>query len=118
MQPARVPHTGHAASHVSPTRPPMKSAREPPQPSASTAASTPALKRVIIRTSPEEEPAMRPRPLWLSIIVIALAACGNDGPSEQPELYVDRDSLGFGQEFGTGAYVNQEITESLYIENQ
>lgn len=61
---------------------------------------------------------MRLRPLWLSFIFIALAACGNDGPSEQPELYVDRDSLGFGQEFGTGAYVNQEITESLYIENR
>lgn len=61
---------------------------------------------------------MRLRPLWLSIIFIALAACGNEGPSEQPELYVDRDALGFGQEFGTGAYVNQEITESLYIENK
>jgi hypothetical protein len=61
---------------------------------------------------------MRLRPLWLSVIFIALAACGTEGPSEQPELYVDRDSLGFGQEFGTGAYVNQEITESLYIENR
>lgn len=62
---------------------------------------------------------MRLRPLWLSIIFLALAACGNeDGPSEQPELYVDRDSIGFGQEFGTGAYVNQEIPESLYIENK
>ncbi|PTL81936.1 hypothetical protein [Vitiosangium sp. GDMCC 1.1324] len=62
---------------------------------------------------------MRLRPLWLSIIFLALSACGNDdGPSEQPELYVDRDSIGFGQEYGTGAYVNQEISESLYIENK
>jgi hypothetical protein len=61
---------------------------------------------------------MRLHPLWLSVIVIALAACGNEGPSEQPELYVDRGALSFGQEFGTGAYVNQEITESLYIENR
>jgi centrosomal CEP192-like protein len=62
---------------------------------------------------------MRLRPLWLSVIFLALAACGNEeDPPVEPTLFLDRESLGFGQEFGLNAYVKQEITESLYIENQ
>ncbi|WP_257453080.1 Ig-like domain-containing protein [Archangium lipolyticum] len=61
---------------------------------------------------------MRLSPLWLSVIFFALAGCGgNDDPPVEPQLFVDRDSIGFGQEYGTGAYVNQQISESLYIEN-
>ncbi|WP_309892391.1 hypothetical protein [Archangium sp.] len=60
---------------------------------------------------------MRVRPLWLSIIFFTLAACGEELP-EKPELFVDRESLGFGQEFGLNTYVNQEVTESLLIENR
>lgn len=60
---------------------------------------------------------MRLRPFWLSVIFFALAGCGNDDPPVEPQLFVDRDTIGFGQEYGTGAYVNQQISESLYIEN-
>ena len=61
---------------------------------------------------------MRLRPLWLSVIFIALAGCGSEAPSEQPALYVNRESLDFGQEVKTNVYVNQEVTESFYIENK
>jgi hypothetical protein len=64
---------------------------------------------------------MRLRPLWLSIIFFALAGCGGNDDVElpvQPQLFVDRDSLGFGQEFGSGAYVGTQVYESLYIENR
>jgi hypothetical protein len=57
--------------------------------------------------------------LWLSVIFLALAACGNEQePPVEPTLFLDRESLGFGQEFGLGTYVNTEPIESLYIENQ
>ncbi len=62
---------------------------------------------------------MRPSPLWLSVIFLALAACGNEEePPMEPTLFLDRESLGFGQEFGLNTYVKQETTESLYIENR
>jgi hypothetical protein len=61
---------------------------------------------------------MRLRPFWLSVIFVALAGCGSEEPSEQPELYVNRASLDFGQEVKTNVYVGQEVTESFYIENK
>ena len=51
---------------------------------------------------------MRLRPFWLSVIFIALVGCGSEAPSEQAELYVNRESLDFGQEVKTHVYVNQE----------
>ncbi|HSP79795.1 MAG TPA: hypothetical protein VLQ93_14780 [Myxococcaceae bacterium] len=62
---------------------------------------------------------MRLRPLWLSVIFFALAGCENEEvlPAE-PQLMVDRDSLGFGLEFDSSTYVGTEVTESLYIENR
>lgn len=62
---------------------------------------------------------MRLSPLWPSLIFIALAGCGNgDDPPVEPQLFVDRESLGFGQEFGSGTYINTEPIDSIYIENR
>ncbi len=52
-------------------------------------------------------------------IFLALVACGNT-PSlpQKPQLITDRDSLGFGQEFGSGTYIGTSTQNSLMIENQ
>ena len=62
---------------------------------------------------------MRLRPLWIPIILLSLAGCGEDGVELEkgPFLKVDRDSLGFDQEFGSGTYVGATGFNSLYIEN-
>ncbi len=59
------------------------------------------------------------------VILMGLAACGNtagkpcDGEflAAKAQLCVDFDSLGFGQEFGTGTYIGTEPPRSLSITN-
>ncbi len=52
-------------------------------------------------------------------LLFALAGCDGEGSlPEEPQLFVDREELTFGQEFGSGTTVGTEAFESLYIENQ
>ncbi len=64
---------------------------------------------------------MRLRTSWLPIILLALAGCGGDDGIELmkgPFLLVDRDSLGFDTENGSGTYVGTITRNSLYLENR
>ncbi|MFL5343795.1 MAG: hypothetical protein ACJ8AT_03340 [Hyalangium sp.] len=64
---------------------------------------------------------MRLRHLWFPIILLALARCGggDDVKLEKgPFLFLDRESLGFGQEFGSGTYIGTAPLNALYIENR
>ncbi|WP_224370265.1 Ig-like domain-containing protein [Hyalangium versicolor] len=65
---------------------------------------------------------MRLRHLWFPIILLAMAGCGDDGDEVQlekgPFLFVDRESMGFDQEFGSGTYVGASTFNALYIENR
>jgi hypothetical protein len=65
---------------------------------------------------------MRLLNLWTPIILLALAGCGggDDGVTLEkgPFLFVDRDSLGFDQEFGSGTYVGASTFNALYLENR
>ncbi|MDY7226530.1 hypothetical protein [Hyalangium rubrum] len=63
---------------------------------------------------------MRLRTLLLPIILLALAGCGEDEEAlkEGPFLFLDRESLGFDVEFGSGTYVGATGFNTLYIENR
>lgn len=50
-------------------------------------------------------------------IFLALAACGKESLPQKPQLILDRDSLGFGLEFGRGTYIGTSPQESLLVEN-
>lgn len=53
---------------------------------------------------------------WIAIIVASLG-CGKESLPSKPQLLVDRDSLGFGQEFGSGAYIGTAPADSIQITN-
>jgi hypothetical protein len=58
------------------------------------------------------------RPI-VACIFVALVSCGKQETlPEKPQLRTDRDSIGFGQEFGTGTYIGTAPQESLLLENQ
>ena len=65
---------------------------------------------------------MRLRNLWFPIILLALTGCGGgDGEvklEKGPFLFVDRESLGFEQEFGSGTYIGTAPLNALYLENR
>jgi hypothetical protein len=51
-------------------------------------------------------------------IFVGLFACGKGASLPQkPQLEVDRDSIGFGQEFGSGTFIGTKPQESLQISN-
>lgn len=52
-------------------------------------------------------------------IVVGCAACGKgeDPLPAKPQLKLDRDSIGFGQEFNSGTYIGQSPLQSLRLEN-
>ncbi len=58
------------------------------------------------------------RALSICTAILALSACspGTDLPVK-PQLKLDRDSLGFGQEFGSGTYVGTMPMQNLKISN-
>lgn len=53
---------------------------------------------------------------WFGIIV-ASVGCGKESLPQKPQLKVDRDSLGFGLEFGSGVYIGTQKTDSVQITN-
>lgn len=58
------------------------------------------------------------RLLCLALTVVALASCGTgEKLPPKPQLKVDRTSLGFGWEFGSGTFIGTKPQESLYIQN-
>jgi hypothetical protein len=63
---------------------------------------------------------MRLRTPWLPIIMLALAGCGNEVADipVAPQLFTDRDGMGFNTEFGSGTFIGQTAFNSLTIENR
>jgi hypothetical protein len=63
--------------------------------------------------------AMRVRSLITGFIIVGLMACGKQSEDhpEAPTLQTDRDSLGFGEEFGQGVWIGTSPQESLLVEN-
>ena len=62
---------------------------------------------------------MRVRVL-LTVIFVGLLACGKaeEEHPQAPTIVLDRDSLGFGQEFGSGVYIGTSKQESLMVQNK
>lgn len=60
------------------------------------------------------------RKALLMAIFIGLAGCGKGAPDlpVAPQLITDRDSLGFGQENGSGTYVGTSAANSIQLLNQ
>jgi hypothetical protein len=56
------------------------------------------------------------RILSLGIIVASLG-CGKESLPTKPQLIVDRESLGFGQEFGSGVYIGTVKTDTIQLTN-
>jgi hypothetical protein len=50
-------------------------------------------------------------------IFVALAACGKQTLPQKPQLTLDRCSIGFAQEFGSGTFIGTRPQESIIIEN-
>lgn len=64
---------------------------------------------------------MRLRTLCLPLIIAALAGCGNEDGVEltdEPQLFVDRNSLLFDTEYGSGTWVGATTFNTLIIENR
>jgi hypothetical protein len=64
---------------------------------------------------------MRLRTLWLPLIFVALAACGNEDDVEltdEPQVFVDRNVLQFDTEYGSGTYIGATTFNTLIIENR
>lgn len=65
---------------------------------------------------------MRLRNLFLPLFILALSGCGGEGDDFElekgPFLFIDRESLGFDAEFGSGVYVGATGFNTLYIENR
>ena len=63
---------------------------------------------------------MRLRHLCFPIILLTLAGCGGDDVKLEkgPFLFVDRESMGFDQEFGSGTYVGASTFNTLILENR
>lgn len=65
---------------------------------------------------------MRLRTLWLPLIFVALAGCGNGEDdvvlTDEPQVFVDRNVLQFDTEYGSGTYVGATTFNTLIIENR
>jgi len=58
------------------------------------------------------------RALTIGFAIVALQSCSQGmALPQKPQLKLDRSSLGFGQEFGSGTFVGTEPTQSLQISN-
>jgi hypothetical protein len=58
------------------------------------------------------------RTLLACTVFLALLACGKETLPQKPQLFTDRNSLGFGLEFNSGTYIGSAPPQSLLIENQ
>ena len=60
------------------------------------------------------------RHLLAAAIFLAPVACGKPEPTlpQKPQILTDRNSIGFGQEYGSGTYIGTKPPESLLIMNK
>lgn len=59
-------------------------------------------------------------PLVIAVaIIVGSSGCGKgeEPLKPKPQLLLDRDSLGFGQEFNSGTFIGQSPVQSLRIQN-
>ncbi len=62
---------------------------------------------------------MRALALPVAVIMLALAACENQPPPPvAPQIKLDKSSLGFGQEFGSGTYLGTSTYDTLIVMNE
>lgn len=55
----------------------------------------------------------------VAVIIPALAACDNQPPPPAaPQIALDKGSMGFGQEFGTGTWLGTQTTDTLIVMNE
>ena len=55
----------------------------------------------------------------VAVIMLGLAACENQPPPpDAPQIRLDKASLGFGQEFGTGTYLGTQTPDALIVMNE
>ncbi len=57
------------------------------------------------------------RALLCCSIFLALACGGKEVLPQKPQLLLDRDSVGFGLDFGSGTFIGTQPQESLQLEN-
>jgi len=57
------------------------------------------------------------RATLLPLILLALAGCAKSDPPTNPQLVVNRDTVGFGSDSGFGAYVGTSRQDSIEIRN-
>lgn len=57
------------------------------------------------------------RATLLPLILLALAGCATSDPPTNPQIIVNRDTVGFGSDSGLGAYVGTSRQDSLDIRN-
>jgi hypothetical protein len=57
------------------------------------------------------------RATLLALILLALAGCATSDPPTNPQIVVNRDTVGFGSDSGFGAYVGTSRHDSIDISN-
>src|SRR5258708_7188611 len=57
------------------------------------------------------------RTTLLPLILLALAGCATSDPPTNPQIVVNRDTVGFGSDSGFGAYIGTSRQDSIEIQN-
>ncbi len=57
------------------------------------------------------------RSIAVLAVAVTLFGCGKEVLPTKPQLVLDRESIGFGAEFGSGVFIGTTRTETLQIQN-